>query len=163
VSAPGRTTPEPAPEPRPAAPSARERREGAPAPGAGSERISKWEWATAALGVVLVVAAVGALLYEGLARPTPPPDVTVRVERVLPVRAGFLLEFVAVNRGSETAAGLTVRGELRARGAGAPALETREAALDYLPGRSERKGGLFYARDPRTHAVTLQALGYQEP
>lgn len=135
------------------------------APGTASARISKAEWATAALGVLLVLAAVGVLLYEGLARPTTPPDVAVRVERVTPVRAGFLLEFVAENMGSKTAAGLTVRGELRAPGdsAGAPPLEEREAGLDYLPGRSERKGGLFFTLDPRTHAVALQALGYQEP
>ena len=137
----------------------------APHAGVANEHISKWEWAAAALGVVLLLGAIGALLYDALARPTAPPDVVVRAERVVPVRTGYLLEFVAENRGSETAADLVVRGELRGRGdgAGAPPLETSEATLDYLPGRSERRGGLHFSRDPRAHAVTLQPTGYQEP
>jgi uncharacterized protein (TIGR02588 family) len=39
----------------------------------------------------------------------------------------------------------------------------RELTLDYLPGRSERSGGLFFSRDPRVLRLVLEVHGYQAP
>jgi uncharacterized protein (TIGR02588 family) len=127
---------------------------------AGAPPITGWEWLVAALGLLLVLTTVTYLLVQAVRGPPVPPDVVVRVDSIVPTSsAGFLVQFRAANTGDETAAGLTVVGELR----DASGVETSRTPLDYLPGHSERGGGLFFRRDPRRATVRLWAEGYQEP
>ena len=42
-------------------------------------------------------------------------------------------------------------------------IETSDTTLDYLPGRSEREGGLFFSRDPRGFDLRLRPKGYMKP
>jgi uncharacterized protein (TIGR02588 family) len=51
-----------------------------------------------------------------------------------------------------------VRTELRGN-----RVSTSEAVLDYVPPRSGREGGLWFAGDPRAGRLTLRATGYAEP
>jgi uncharacterized protein (TIGR02588 family) len=126
----------------------------------GAPPITGWEWLVAALGLVLVLTTVTYLLVQAMRGPAVPPDVVVRVDSIAPTSAGgYLVQFRAANAGDETAAGLTVVGELR----DASGVETSRTPLDYLPGHSERGGGLFFRRDPRRATVRLWAEGYQEP
>lgn len=74
--------------------------------------------------------------------------------------SGYRVEFVARNVGSATTAQLRIEGELRIDGT----LEERSVAImDYLPGHSERKGGLFFRRDPRTGQLRIYTTGYEKP
>ena len=135
-----------------------EAREGAgpPAPVSGAE------WATAAVGAALVLAVVGQLVREAVRDPRRPPDVTVTADSVTGGRGGFVVHFTARNGGDETAADLTVRATLAAPG---DTVE-REATVDYLPGRSDRGGGLVFPRDPRdprAGTLRVEAVGYREP
>ena len=113
------------------------------------------EWIASAIGLLLtlgVMAVIARDAFNGSAGMT--PDIAVSITRVQPVRAGFLLEFEARNLSPVTAAQVTIEGKL-------PDGETGTATIDYVPGRSARRGGLFFAHDPR--GAEIRALGYQDP
>ncbi|EYD78318.1 hypothetical protein Rumeso_00147 [Rubellimicrobium mesophilum DSM 19309] len=119
------------------------------------------EWVAGAIGAILTLALLGFLGWQAWTSPGDvPPEVTVRLEEVLPAGEGFVARIAAVNGSSETAAGVEVEGVLSR---GGEAVETARATLDYVPGHSEKRGGLFFAEDPREGDLRLRALGYQEP
>jgi uncharacterized protein (TIGR02588 family) len=137
---------------------ARQARKGRAAAGPPVE-IPALEWAAAALGAVLLVAALGFMLREA-ALPAEPGPVEFRVLAVRPVGAAFLVEFEARNDGGTAYAELEVEGTVR----GASGLEERaHATLDYLPRRSSRRGGFFFRSDPRDGEVEIVAKGFREP
>ena len=119
-----------------------------------------WMWAIGLLGALLIFGSIGFALYEAGWGDSSPPDVTVQVERILPVQNGFLVEFRLLNEGGSTAAGLTVEGELRN---GTEIMETSNATVAYLPSHSERTGGLFFTQDPQQYELQLRAKGYETP
>ena len=120
------------------------------------------EWIVGALGAALVLGTVGFLVYQAvLGQGTSPPDVRLVAEEVVELRNGYLVRFRVLNEGRSTAAQLSLEGELT--GDGGEAVETSETTLDYLPGRSEREGGLFFTRDPRAFDLRLRPKGYVKP
>jgi uncharacterized protein (TIGR02588 family) len=121
--------------------------------------ISWWEWAAAAVSAAIVAAAVVTLLLHARRERTP-PDLTVAIDSIESVTAGFLVRFTVDNRGNTTAAQVPVHGELR--GAGGRE-ETAEIVFDYVPDGSRRRGGLMFRADPRLGQLTLHATGYREP
>jgi uncharacterized protein (TIGR02588 family) len=128
--------------------------------GEGGGVKSRWEWVAAGISTALVLAVVGYLLYDGLARPRTPPAIEVAADTVLRSGGLWLVEFRATNGGHETAAAVKIEGELMQADS---SVETSEAVLDYVPGRSVRHGGLFFRKDPRAYRLELRAHGYQEP
>ncbi len=116
------------------------------------------EWAAAAVGLVLILGCVGVIGREALTRKKGPPEISVRVEKVTETPTGYVVDVVAANTGGETAAQVVIEGELIA---GTP--EWREATIDYLPAGSERRAGLVFGADPRTHGLKLRAKGFIEP
>lgn len=128
--------------------------------GEGGGRKSRWEWVAAAVSTALVLAVVGYLLYDAVARPRTPPSIQVAADTVLRSGDLWLVEFRAANDGHETAAAVKIEGELMR---GDSSVEASEAVLDYVPGRSVRHGGLFFRQDPRAYRLELRAHGYQEP
>lgn len=131
-----------------------ERRDG------GREKISALEWGVAALGLLLVLGALALVVGDSLRAGPEGPVVRVQADSVVALAGGrWRVHFTAHNAGRGTAAELTITGELR-DGAGTV---TSQATLDYLPGRSRRHGGLFFARDPRAGSLELRAEGYREP
>ena len=121
---------------------------------------SRWEWVAAAASAALVLLMIGFMLYEAAAKPDTPPQVEVRAGPVVRAGEGWRVEFVASNRGFRAAAGVKVEGELKR---GEESVETAEATLDYVPGESQRNGGLYFSHDPGQHRLELRAHGYQEP
>jgi uncharacterized protein (TIGR02588 family) len=91
-----------------------------------------WMWGIAFLGLALVLGSIVFMLYEAAAGDSSPPDVTVRVDSILPTRNGFLVKFQAVNEGGSTAEGLTVEGELRNGTESVEALRERGRAFLYI-------------------------------
>ena len=128
--------------------------------GEGGGSKSRWEWVAAAVSTALVLAVVGYLLYDAVARPRTPPSIRVAADTVLQSEGLWLVEFHATNGGHETAAGVKIEGELMQADS---SVESSEAVLDYVPGRSVRRGGLFFRNDPRAYRLELRAHGYQEP
>lgn len=113
------------------------------------------EWIASALGLILTLGVMGVIARDAFRLAADlAPDVAVAATRVRQTDTGFLLEFEARNLSPITAAQVTIEGKL----AGG---ETSIATIDYVPGRSVRRGGLYFTEDPR--GAELRALGYQNP
>ena len=119
------------------------------------------EWIAAAIGLVVTVSMMAIIGLEALrGDATQLPAIEVRATRVVQASTGFVVEIVAANHSGGTAAAVQIEGTLASAGA---EVETSSLTLDYVPGHAERKGGLFFTRDPRRHQLEVRALGYQAP
>ena len=122
---------------------------------------SLWEWTAAGLGAAIALAAIGFMVYEAAsAAPDAVPMITARVERVVAHPSGYVVEFRATNDGDATAARVLVQGELRGDNGQA---EHSEAAIDFVPARSWRRGGLVFRQDPRAGRVEVRVVGFDRP
>jgi uncharacterized protein (TIGR02588 family) len=121
---------------------------------------SPWEWAVAALGLLLIVGVIGYMAYYAVtAQPGPPRIIAVR-ESIEPNGEGYLVTVRIANHGTSTAAALQIEGKLLEAGR---TVETSEATIDYVPRRSERKAGLMFSRDPARYRLVIRPMGYTEP
>lgn len=118
------------------------------------------EWVFAVIGLLLVVGVVGFLIYEISTDEGKPPDLNVKIEQIIPNEKGFLVKFALENTGDETAADVTVEGEIKK---GNESLEKGDVTIDYVPSHSEKKGGMFFAEDPRQGDFKIRAKGFNEP
>lgn len=119
------------------------------------------EWTAAGIGAVLTLGLLGFLGWEAYERPGgTPPVIEVSLRDVVPAGKGYVAEITARNLSSETAAGVDIEGVLSR---GGQEVEQAQATLDYVPGQSERRGGLFFSEDPSEGDLELRALGYAEP
>lgn len=123
-------------------------------------RIPALEWAVGALGLVLVVGAVGFLLYAGLVLETAPPELAARVREVHRSGQGWRVGFVVQNRGGDAAAEVAVTGTLSRNG---EAVESGRVVVDYVAPHSERHGGFTFLNDPRALDLTVRTEGYRAP
>jgi uncharacterized protein (TIGR02588 family) len=117
------------------------------------------EWAVGVAGAAAFLGMIAVLAWNGLRDEGAPPDVRIALERVVAGENGHVVEFVALNRGDRTAAGLLVVGELSAEGV----LERRETTIDYLPPHSRRSGGFIFESDPTQGDLRLFAESYADP
>ena len=122
--------------------------------------ISVWEWVSAAVGLVVVLATLGTLLWVAA------PQERGAVEPVLQATAierqgdRFRVQLRAYNAGPAPAAALRVTAQLRS---GGQVLEEADVELQYLPGHSSRKASVFFHRDPRQAELVLLPKGYEHP
>lgn len=119
-----------------------------------------WEWIIAAVGLILVVGAIGMTLYRAVTEQSTPPMIEISVEAIVPMSNGYLVEFRVKNTGNQTAAALTIEGELKR---GAESVESSTASLAYAPANSQREGGLFFTKNPNEFELNIRALGYEKP
>ncbi|MBM0169392.1 hypothetical protein [Altererythrobacter sp. C41] len=119
------------------------------------------EWIAAAIGLLLTLAVLGALGWESVkGSGARPPAIEASIGAITPTPAGYVVEVELRNRSSATAAAVEVEGELtKADGT----VATSTTTVDYVPGDSTRKAGLFFQDDPRRHRVDVRALGFAEP
>lgn len=119
------------------------------------------EWIAALLGLIITLGLIGFIGWEALKTPDDsPPSIEIIAERVTRVTGGYVVEIVAINRGPATAAGVEVEGRLKSDAA-EPV--TSRLTLDYVPGHSHQRGGLFFDKDPRLGQLELRAVGYARP
>ena len=128
--------------------------------GRQEERTPLLEWLAAGLGLVLALGVLGFIGYHAIWGAESPPQVIVEARRVRPFEGGYLVEIRAVNRGGSTAAQVRVEGELRDAG---KTVETSGATFSFVPPESERRGGLFFKRDPREFELEVRPAGYTRP
>ncbi|MDQ2745647.1 MAG: TIGR02588 family protein [Acidobacteriota bacterium] len=121
---------------------------------------STLEWLVAAAGSLLVAAALGYISYRAVTVENTPPNLTVEIESVTPISAGFLVKFHVANSGEETAAAVNVEGTLKD---GETTAESGTATIDYVPSRSERKGGILFEKNPQNYQMQIRAVGYANP
>lgn len=133
-----------------------------PRPQAGSREAAPpfWEWVAAAAGLLLVLASIGVLAYYAWTGKSDLPQPMVQVVTMERQPAGWLVAVKVLNRGEATAAALRLTGRLRQ---GSEVVEESKLELQYLPGGSSRKGGLFFSRDPRLHSLEWAFESYEEP
>ncbi|HEX9903874.1 MAG TPA: TIGR02588 family protein [Propylenella sp.] len=114
----------------------------------------------ATAGAILALGTIGIVGWNGVTGDDTPPIVIVEPLGVHEHEDGYVLEVLVFNRGDETAAAVTVEGALRRDGT---VVATAEATFDYVARGSRRRGGLYFAEDPRRYDVKVRALGYIEP
>lgn len=124
---------------------------------------SGWEWAAAAVGAAIVVAIVGYLIYEAIARPPQPrPEIVASAEAPVPLaNGGFLVPIAVENLGHATGAGVNVSGSLV--GPDGSVVETSAVSFSFVAQHSAETGGLYFAADPRTLRLVLRVEGYTDP
>ena len=117
------------------------------------------EWTASGVGLLLALIVFGLIGWQALNGGSEPPAIVVEAGDMTSVPGGFRVEFRARNTGGSAGAQVEIEGILSGGGAD----EISRVVLDYVPGHSERQGGLFFARDPRTGTLSLRARGYSEP
>jgi uncharacterized protein (TIGR02588 family) len=129
--------------------------------GPKAQKESLLEWISAGIGLILLLGMMAIIGLEAVrGDATQLPAIEVRPARIVQTPHGFIVEIVATNRSGGTAAAVQVEGALRS---GETAVETSSLTFDYVPGHAERKGGLYFTRNPRSHRLVVRALGYQAP
>lgn len=119
------------------------------------------EWIAAGIGLVLTLAMLGFIGWQAWKSTAEErPAIKVDVQRIVPSADGWLVEVAAQNLSAATAAAVQIEGELLD---GERVVATSQVTLDYVPGNSERRGGLFFREDPEAHGLKVRALGYAEP
>lgn len=127
------------------------------------DKPSTLPWAERAAGVtglIFLLAVLGFLGYKEVTTQHTPADVTVHVETIESSSSGYLVEITANNHGEQSAAGVRIRGVLKD---GDATVETAHITFQYVPPGSERKGGLYFSRDPRSLTLSVRAEGYERP
>ncbi len=128
----------------------------------GAKVEKNWlEWVVFGVGLVLVLSTLGYLVYDGVTATGTPPDIEVRVGEPRPGGAGFLVPVTVVNRGGQTAEGVSV--EVVLEGAGGSEPERGEFTVAFLPRGGTREGWVSFRSDPRTGRLTARASGYEKP
>lgn len=129
--------------------------------GRSSEGKPLIEWLAALVGLVLTLALLGFVGWQAISAPERmPPSITAKASEVTLTRGGFVVQIVVKNASPQTAARVEVEGTLTRDGSAAA---KSSATFDYIPGNSERKGGLFFSQDPRSGELDIRTLGYAQP
>lgn len=123
-------------------------------------RIPLAEWVIAAVSALIVLGAIGLLVGRGLRAHARAPDIVVAPDSTIRTAAGWQVIVSVDNLGDVAAAAVEIEGVL---GAGTSGEERSGFVLDFLAGRSTRRGALLFSRDPRADPLSLRALGYAEP
>jgi uncharacterized protein (TIGR02588 family) len=138
----------------------REHRESEIKPAEQTPQVPWLEWLASGVGLLLVLGVFGVIGWQAVNGSPTPPVIAVEVEGVGPVEGGYRVLFRARNSTDVAAAQVEIKG--RVTGAGTET-ETSRVVLDYIPGHSARRGGLFFTRDPRSGALAVRATGFSEP
>jgi uncharacterized protein (TIGR02588 family) len=118
------------------------------------------EWVASGIGLLLVLGVFGVIGWQAFNGATMPPVIIVEVNNVASVEGGYRVLFRARNTAGKAAAQVEIEGTASTAAADA---ETSRVVFDYIPGHSERQGGLFFSRDPRSGALSLRATGFSDP
>ncbi len=119
------------------------------------------EWVVFGVGLLLVVSTLAYLVYDGATADDTPPDVEVRLGEPRPGGAGFIVPVTVINRGGQTAEGVTVEVTLESGGTSEP--ERSDFNLAFLPRGGKREGWVAFSSDPRAGRLTARASGYEKP
>ena len=117
------------------------------------------EWAVFAAGLVLVVATIGFLVYQGTTMGSEPPIIEVHLGAPQPRSQNFIVPVTVVNRGDKTAEGVHIEVVLEGGGA----TERSEFQIPFLPRHARHEGWAAFQTDPRAARLRARVLGFEEP
>lgn len=118
------------------------------------------EWLLGVVGLALLVAGVGYLAWQGLKSSSKPGALVVTVLDIHSVGDAHVVKFSVRNEGSENLSQLHLSARLSD---GNREIEAAQAFIDYLPARSEQRGGVYLRNDPRRYTLRIDPAGYMEP
>ena len=125
-----------------------------------NQKIPFLEWLMAGIGLILVVGALGFIIYEAANNGHKPPILKISYSVAEKNEAGYLIKFEVENSGDETAADVVIEGKLIK---GAEEIEMSSATFDYAPSNSKRNGGLYFKNNPQEFDFEISPKGYQKP
>ena len=112
------------------------------------------EWAAAAAGALIALALLFAIGREALlGNADAVPLLSAEVVRVHATAHGHVVEVRVSNASSRTGAAVKIEGKVGD--------ETREATIDYVPGRSQAEAGLIFRQRP--HRLTVEVVSFEVP
>ena len=127
----------------------------------GKSRVPLLESISAGIGLALLLGMFVFLAYEAFKKDDGVPPVMAVVPTAMSKAGGqYIVELEVSNQSRRTAAAVQVEGVLKQGGS---EVETSSASFDYVPGKSERRGGIVFTRDPRKHRLQLRVTGYENP
>ena len=127
-----------------------------------AQETSRSELVIGAIGLLLVLAIIGFLVYEGF-RTAEPPDIIVGVTNISDNGTYYLVEISVSNQGGHTAEELMVKGELLPQDSSSQPVETAEITFSYVPPNSQRQGGLLFTHNPQDYRLKLRPSSYTNP
>ncbi|HLL72521.1 MAG TPA: hypothetical protein VK363_13850 [Pyrinomonadaceae bacterium] len=119
------------------------------------------EWVVFAVGLLLVVSALGYLVYEGATMGSDPPSLEVRLGTPDARAHNFIVPVTVTNHGDETAEGVTI--EVLSESGEGQEPERGELTVAFIPRRATREGFVAFRQDPRGKRLTARVLGYEKP
>lgn len=117
------------------------------------ERVVSWASA------LLLVAALGYLIWEGLSERRP-PTFAAQVDRVWDTEGRYYVELSVVNNGGESVQNLQFALELMR---GDSTVVRAPGSLSWVPSHSERRATVILDRDPRAYEVAFVPQHYEFP
>lgn len=132
------------------------------------------EWIFAAIGLVVVLAACGLLIYKGLVLERRQPQFKATTQHVYPAGDQYAVQAQIENTGGQTVAKLCVHAELKMSAIidASPnktsmnetsARANSEATIDFLPADSTRVATFLFDQEPDANAIQYRFKSYQEP
>lgn len=114
----------------------------------------------AAAGLLLFITSAVFIAYKGIAENSKPPHIVIKADSILTVSGGYLVKLTVENKGDEVVSKITIAGELMDD---EKTIENNTCEFDYIPSESNRKGGIYFTRNPESYKLVLKPLGYEEP
>jgi uncharacterized protein (TIGR02588 family) len=119
------------------------------------------EWSVFAVGLALVLSALGYLVYDGATMGSDPPSIEVRLGSPQARAHNFIVPVTVTNHGDETAEGVAIEVLMESGGGTEPA--HGKLTIAFLPRRATREGFVTFQQDPRAARLTARVLGYEKP
>ena len=119
-----------------------------------------FEWVVFALGLILVSATLGYLIYAGATMGHEAPSIEVRLGTPEKRQFNFLVPVTVTNHGDETAEGVRIEVVIENGGA---LKERAELDVAFLPRHATREGWVTFEQDPGAAQLKARVLGYQRP
>lgn len=119
------------------------------------------EWLVFAIGLTLVLGAVGFLVREELTSEPSPARLEITLGKSEARHGHFAVPVTVYNRGNETAAEISIEVLLKTKELGE---ERAQLHIAYLPRQARREGWVGFTSDPSlAEALTARPLGYERP
>jgi len=123
--------------------------------------IQSWEWIAASLGLLIVLATIGILLWSASQPAVKAVAPSVRQVAVFPANGGLTTVEVQVeNLCDETLIEIEIEGALTI---GTQAPEIASATITFLPAKSHRTVFLVFHSHPSDGNLILRPVSYQLP
>lgn len=120
------------------------------------------EWAVFGVSLVLVLAALGYLIFWAVSQRSDRPYLTVRPGTPMPQAGGggFVVPVTVFNQGDRTTEDVQVQVRLVRDG---EAVETVDLVFPLLPYGSQREGEVVFRQDPSSGVIEAYVTGYLQP